>query len=77
MSLYDSLVLSKILYAFETYDKVWQNAMKGQRVVQKIFGILQFEDRKYLSNAIDKECNILKRTNLYEFKLLEFTHNVH
>ena len=32
---------------------------------------------KYSTNAIHKECNILKLIDLYEFKILKFMHNLH
>ena len=78
MSLYDSLVLSKISYAFEAFGIASQNKLKDLQVLQnKILRILQFKDRKYSTNAIHKECNILKLIDLYEFKILKFMHNVH
>ena len=78
MSLYDSLVLSKISYAFEAFGIASQNKLKDLQVLQnRILRILQFKDRKYSTNAIHKECNILKLIDLYEFKILKFMHNVH
>ena len=78
MSLYDSLVLSKISYAFEAFGIASQNKLKDLQVLQnRILRILQFKDRKYSTNAIHKECNILKLIDLYEFKILKSMHNVH
>ena len=78
MSLYDSLVLSKISYAFEVYGLTSQKYIKDLQVLQnRILRILHFKDNRYSTNAIHKESNILKLTDLYEFKIIKFMHNVH
>ncbi len=77
-TLYDALVLSKIAYGFEAYGCAAAKSLKELQVLQnRILRILQFKDYRYPTNALHKEANFLKLTDLYELKILKFMQHVH
>ncbi len=78
LTLYDSLVTSKIGYGLEAYGVTCSKHINEIQVLQnRILKIIHFKDRKYSTNRLHKDLNITKIDDFYRLKILKFMHNVH
>ena len=78
LTLYDSLVTSKIGYGLEAYGTTETKKLNELQVLQnRILKIIHFKDRKYPTNHLHKELNIVKVHDLYRIKILKIMHQVH
>ena len=78
LTLYDSLVTSKIGYGLEAYGTAATKKLNELQVLQnRILKIIHFKDRKYSTNHLHKELNIVKIDDLYRIKILKMMHHVH
>ena len=76
--LYNSMVLSKVSYALETYGLALKKYLNELQTLQnRILKILYFKDRRYPTNALHKELNFLKINDLYELKILKLMHSIY
>ena len=77
LTLYDSLVSSKIGYGLEAYGVAASRQINEIQVLQnRILKIIHFKDRKYPTNLLHKESNILKLTDLYKLKIPKIMHGI-
>ena len=78
LTLYDSLVTSKIGYGLEAYGSTETKKLNELQVLQnRILKIIHFKDRKYPTNRLHKELNIVKVHDLFRIKILKIMHQVH
>ena len=78
LTLYDSLVTSKISYGLEAYGTTHAKLLNELQVLQnRILKIIHFKDRKYATNCLHKELDIVKIRDLYRIKILKLMHQVH
>ena len=78
LTLYDSLVTSKIGYGLEAYGSTETKKLNELQVLQnRILKIIHFKDHKYSTNRLHKELNIVKVHDLFRIKILKIMHQVH
>ena len=76
--LYNSMVLSKVSYALETYGLASKKCLNELQTLQnRILRILYFKDRRYPTNVLHIELNFLKINDLYELKILKLMHCIY
>ena len=78
LTLYDSLVASKIGYGLEVYGVAKNKDLKELQTLQnRILKIIYFKKHRFSTNRLHRELKILKISDLYQWKILKLMHNVH